>query len=70
MNNLPLLLYICSLLYVLFLNFDYILYSESHKRLSLSVLHEAGPGADEGDRDRLRDEGHLRHVCQTRQQSG
>lgn len=34
------------------------------------VLHNARPGTDEGDGHRLWDEGHLRHVCQAREQSG
>jgi len=36
----------------------------------LSVLHQAGPGADPGHRHRLGAEGHLRHVREARQQSG
>lgn len=30
-----------------------------------TVLHKAGPGADQGDGHRLGDESHLRHVCET-----
>lgn len=30
-----------------------------------TVLHKAGSGADQGDGHRLRDESHLRHVCET-----
>lgn len=35
-----------------------------------TVLHKAGSGADQGDGHRLRDESHLRHVCETWKQSG